>query len=230
MRPRALDLFCGAGGAGVGLHRAGFDVRGVDLDPQPRYPFPLARADLSLAANVWRAIALSSPNFIWASPPCQRWTPHAQQHGTEDQHSDLIEPMRAILREWQAALPGRAWIMENVPRAPLRNPVVLTGCMFGLNTYRRRHFECSFTALAPKPGKPFGPKTRPGSVTITGHSGGSSKRDGWSNGDKAAWQAAMGIDWMLNREMAEAIPPAYSEFLGRQALRFLDLPELRHAA
>jgi DNA (cytosine-5)-methyltransferase 1 len=230
MRPKALDLFCGAGGAGMGLHRAGFEVRGVDLDPQPRYPFMFARADLSVAANVWQAIALATPDFIWASPPCQRWTPHAQQHGSDMQHPDLIEPIRAVLREWATHAPGRAWCIENVPRAPLRNPVVLTGCMFGLNTYRRRHFECNFAVLAPAPGKPFGPKTRPGSVTITGHSGGSSKRDGWSNGDKAAWQAAMGIDWMLNREMAEAIPPAYSEFIGRQALRFLDIPDARHAA
>lgn len=222
MRPRALDLFCGAGGASMGLHRAGFDVVGVDISHQPRYPFQFIHADATEVLADWAGMF----DFVWASPPCQRWTPHAQQHGTDDEHPDHIASTRDMLRR---AMP-RAWCIENVPRAPLRNPVVLTGDMFGLNTYRRRHFECSFPVLAPPPGKPFGPKTRPGSVTITGHSGGSSKRDGWSNGDKAAWQAAMGIDWMLNREMAEAIPPAYGEFIGRQALRFLDAAEARHAA
>jgi DNA (cytosine-5)-methyltransferase 1 len=125
--------------------------------------------------------------------------------------------MRERLKEM-----GRPYCMENVPRAPLINPVPLTGCMFGLNTYRRRHFEVNFPLHAPPPGKPFGPKSRPGAVTVCGNSGGSSKRDGWSNGDKAAWQAAMGIDWMTNAEMAEAIPPAYAEFVGRAALAYLN--------
>ncbi len=205
----------------MGLHRAGFDVVGVDIAPQPRYPFEFIQGDaLDITLD-----EIARFDFVWASPPCQRWTPHAMQHGTSGNHPDLIDVFRA---NFQTA--ARVWCIENVPRAPLRNPVVLTGDMFGLNTYRRRHFECSFPVLAPVPGKPFGPKSRPGSVTITGHSGGSSKRDGWSNGDKAAWQAAMGIDWMINREMAEAIPPAYSEFLGRQALRFLQFAEAHHAA
>lgn len=218
-RPRALDLFCGAGGAAMGLHRAGFDVVGVDIETQPRYPFAFIQADAT-------TIPFRGFDFIWASPPCQRWTAHAQQHGTEADHPDHIEATRRRLRASDAG----AWCIENVPRAPLRNPVALTGCMFGLNTYRRRHFECSFALMAPPPGKPFGPKSRPGSVTVTGHSGGSSKRDGWSNGDKTAWQAALGIDWMLNREMAEAIPPAYAEFVGRQALRVIQFAEARHAA
>jgi DNA (cytosine-5)-methyltransferase 1 len=211
---KALDLYCGAGGVGMGLHKAGFDVVGIDNLPQPRYPFRFVRGDASRPP-----VRLADFDFVWASPPCQKWTPHAQQHGSDVLHPDLIEPTREMLQAW-----GGVWCMENVPRAPLRNPVALTGCMFGLNTYRRRHFECSFALLAPAPGKPFGPKSRPGSVTITGHSGGSSARDGWSNGDKAAWQAAMEIDWMLNREMAEAIPPAYSEFIGRQAMRLLTQP------
>ena len=90
--------------------------------------------------------------------------------------------------------------------------------MFGLRTYRKRVFELSFPCLAAEPGRPFGLKSRPGSVTVTGHSGGSSGRDGWTNGTKEDWQEAMGIDWMLNREIVDAVPPAYSEFIGRAFL------------
>lgn len=209
-KPRALDLFSGAGGAGRGLQHAGFDVTGIDIMAQPRYGgCRFVRGDAMRLP-----VRLSDFDLVWASPPCQRWTAMVQSAGTQDNHPDLIEPTRRMLQEW-----GGVWIMENVPRAPLRAPVVLTGEMFGLNTYRRRHFECSFLAMAPDPGAPFGPKSRPGSVTVTGHSGGSSRRDGWVAGNGAAWKQAMGIDWMLNREMAEAIPPAYAEFLGRQAMR-----------
>ncbi|CUW39693.1 conserved protein of unknown function [Magnetospirillum sp. XM-1] len=208
-RPRAIDLCCCAGGASMGLHRAGFDVVGVDIRPQPRYPFTFILGDAQEAD-------LAGFDFAWASPPCQRWTPHAQQHGTCDDHPDLVTPMRDKLRAW-----GGAYCIENVPRSPVRPTLILTGDLFGLNTYRKRHFETNFLVLAPKPGKAFGPKTRPGSVTVAGSSGGRSMRDGWQNGDKAAWQAAMGIDWMTNAEMAEAIPPAYGEFIGRAALAYL---------
>lgn len=196
----------------MGLHRAGFDVIGVDIEPQPRYPFRFVQADA-----LRPPFDLSRFDFIWASPPCQRWTPEAQQHGTTEDHPDCIGPTRDLVRA-----SGRPYCMENVPRSPLLTTLVLTGEMFGLNTYRRRHFEASYQILAAAPGRPFGPKSRPGSVTITGHSGGSSKRDGWSNGDKAAWQAAIGIDWMTNEEMAAAVPPAYSEFIGRAALAHLN--------
>lgn len=212
MKLRALDLFCGAGGATKGLQRAGFQVTGIDHRPQPRYcGDQFIRAD-ALAPPV----RLGDFDFIWASPPCQRWTALAQARGTDDDHPDLIEPTREILND--SGVPG---VIENVPRAPLRRDVVLTGCMFGMNTYRRRVFEISFFFLAPPPGKPFGPKSRPGSVLVVGQSGGSSKRDGWSNGNKASWQEAMGINWMTNAEMAEAVPPAYAEFIGRAALRYL---------
>lgn len=205
---RALDLFCGAGGAAMGLHRAGFEVVGVDIKPQPRYPFTFVRAD-----------ALTYPlegfDLIWASPCCQRWTAGAQGAGTDQMHPDFIEPMRARLR---AA--GFPYVIENVPRAPLIDPVVLTGCMFGLNTYRRRHFEASFTIPQLKIGKPFGPRTRKDTVTVAGSSGGKSNRDQWTNGAKSAWQKAIGIDWMLNREMAESVPPAYAQFIAECFLHF----------
>lgn len=207
----ALDLFCGAGGASMGLHQAGFTVIGCDIAAQPRYPFQFVQADATR-----HPFRLSAFDLIWASPPCQRWTPHAQQRGNTESHPDLVAPIRAMLR---AA--GRPYIIENVVRSPVRPTAVLTGCMFGLNTYRKRHFETSFAVLAPEPGRPFGPKSRPGSVTVAGHSGGRSNRDGWTNGDRAAWQDALRIHWMTNDEMAEAIPPAYAEFLARAAIPFI---------
>lgn len=210
-RPLALDLCCGAGGASAGLDRTGFDVVGLDVRPQPRYPFRFVQGDVLAPPFDLRGFA-----FVWASPPCQRWTAHAQQHGTAASHPDLVAPVRAMLRAC-----GRPYCIENVPRSPVVAVLVLTGGMFGLNTHRRRHFETSFLVLAPPPEAPFGPKTRPGAVTVSGHSGGGSSRDGWRNGDGAAWGAALGIGWMTNREMAEAIPPAYAAFIGAAALRQL---------
>jgi DNA (cytosine-5)-methyltransferase 1 len=205
----ALDFFCGAGGASMGLHRAGFDVTGVDIRPQPRYPFRFVQADALRPPFDLRRF-----DFIWASPKCQRWTAPVQQRGISDRHPDQITPMRPLLME-----SGVFWCMENVPRSPLRRDLILTGDMFGLCTYRKRVFEMNFLIMAPTWRSPFGPKTRRDAVTVAGSSGGKSNRDGWLDGSKAAWQAAMGIDWMTNEEMAQAVPPAYSEFIGRAAIQ-----------
>lgn len=208
-KPRALDLFCGAGGASMGLFLAGFEVTGCDLAPQPRYPFQFAQGDAMRPP-----FDLRDFDLIWASPPCQRWTRHARQHRSDAAHPDYLADLRAML-----AASGRPYCIENVPCAPLRVTLVLTGAMFGLTTFRRRHFETSFAVLAPPPGRAFGPKTRPGSVTISGHSGGRSLRSGWANGGRAEWCTALGIDWMTTRELAKAIPPVYAEFVGREVLR-----------
>lgn len=209
---RALDLFCKAGGAGKGLSQAGFTVLGIDIEPQPRYPFEFKLADAFDCAPMFRDFDL-----VWASPKCQRWTPRAQGRGTAETHEDQVTPLRPIL-EAMARERGNLWCMENVPRSPLRRDLILTGDMFGMRTYRKRVFEMNFFVMAPPHRKPFGPKTRPGSVTVAGASGGSSNRDGWQNGRKDAWQEAMGIDWMTNEEMANAVPPAYAEFIGRAAM------------
>lgn len=106
-KPRALDLFCCAGGVSMGLHRAGFEVVGVDIRPQPRYPFTFHQADAL-------TFPLDGFDFLWASPVCDRWTPHAQQHGTCDNYPDLIAPMRERLKS-----SGAPYCMENVPRSPV---------------------------------------------------------------------------------------------------------------
>lgn len=188
----------------MGLHRAGFDVVGVDIAPQPNYPFKFIQAD-ALAL----AIDLMGFDYIWASPPCQRYTNAQKLMGNE--HPDLVEPTREKIAHL-----GIPYTIENVPGAPLRRPTILCGSMFGLRTYRHRLFEnnfpveqllCSHTTKQTKMGrKPIEGEF----IQVVGN----------FSGIKEA-RAAMGIDWMNQGELAEAIPPAYSEFIGRAALRAL---------
>lgn len=183
-RPRALDLFCGAGGAGMGLHRAGFDVVGVDIAPQPRYPFKFIQAD-ALSPHV----RLSDFDFIWASPPCQHYS-EATPADRRASHPALIPPVRALL-----AASGRLTCMENTPRSPMRADVILDGTMFNLNTFRKRIFELNFPCVSPRRGKRFGPLSKPGAVTLAGHPGSQvsfAKARGRpaSTGNIGAWRAA----------------------------------------
>ena len=117
MKPlvRCLDLFCCEGGAGMGLHRVGFDVTGVDINPQPRYPFRFVQGD-ALAQD------LTGFDFVWASPPCQRYTMAQNAAKNAHNHPDLVGPVRDMLTAW-----GGPWIIENVVGAPLRNPVQVCG-------------------------------------------------------------------------------------------------------
>lgn len=195
----------------MGMHRAGFDVIGVDIKRQPRYPFTFVQADALKSP-----FDLDSFDFIWASPPCQRWTAPVQQRGIAHLYPDHIEQVRSAL-----TASGVLYSIENVPRSPVRAIIILSGCMFGMSTYRKRHFETNFLVLAPRPGAPFGPKTRADAVTVSGSSGGKSNRDYWTNSRKNAWQSAMGIDWMTNAEMAQSVPPIYAEFIGRAAIKYL---------
>lgn len=203
-RPKVVDLFCGAGGASMGLHRAGFDVVGVDIRPQPRYPFAFVQGDATRPP-----FDLSAFDFIWASPPCQAFTLAQRIQGNE--HPDLIEPIRALL-----AGSGRPYAIENVTGAPLRRPIELCGAMFGLKTYRHRLFETSFPCAQPwhhhhdliAPNAKMGRKPRDGEfIQVVGN----------FSGVEIA-REAMGIDWMARDELSEAIPPAYGEFIGRAAM------------
>ena len=210
-RPRLLDLFCGAGGAAVGYHRAGFDVVGVDIKPQPHYPFEFVEADalLYLAAH-WRAF-----DVVHASPPCQAYSVATKaERNRGEEYPDLLGPTRKMLKTtW---LP---WVIENVPHAPMRPDIELCGCHLGLrNLVRKRWFEFSFPVahLAPSCHHPDP------ILSVVGHGTPSWSRAKWGRCPTIAeYRAAMGIDWMNRGELSQAIPPAYTQFIGVQLLEHL---------
>lgn len=220
---RALDLFCCAGGASMGLHRAGFEVVGVDIRPQPRYPFEFHQADAL-------TFPLDGFDFIWASPPCQAHTAMKTMHNARD-HEDLIPATRNRLNA-----SGLPYVIENVVGAPLIEPFMLCGTMFGLGVenadlQRHRIFEANFfVGLVP-------PCNHGARATIGVYGGhvrnrkrtigiyGEGARDSRRKFDKGVpdftveqGREAMGIDWMTLAELSQAIPPAYGEFIGRAAI------------
>lgn len=222
MTYRLLDLFCCAGGAGRGYADAGFEVVGVDINDQPRYPFEFIRADvLALDVDFLRTF-----DAIHASPPCQGYSAMRHAPGGKD-HPRLIGATRALLEA-----SGRPWIIENVEeaRADMREPVMLCGTMFGLGTQgcelqRHRLFEASFPLTVPACDHSGGPVVG----VYGGHArnrsakhGGRGTRDVWEGGHVAACQEAMGIDWMTLGQISEAIPPAYTRFIGAQLLTHLE--------
>ncbi len=202
MRPRLLDLFCGAGGASMGYYRAGFDVTGVDKEAQPHYPFEFRQGDALLTVQLAWAWSFDA---IHASPPCQAFSVATQQ--TRDQHDDLLTPTRELLN-----CTGLPWVIENVPGAPMRADYRLCGCMFGLGRLQRqRWFETSWHAFDLRP-----PCHHPEpAITIT--TKGQPNRTGYA----AEAAEAMGIDWMNMRERGLAIPPAYTEYIGGQLIEHL---------
>lgn len=221
MRPLLLDLFCGAGGAAMGYHRAGFDVVGVDNVPQPDYPFEFHRADALGFLRSLGPINMPGPfDAIHASPPCQSYSAMSNRWGSD--HPELIGQVRDLMPA------GVPYVIENVQEArrDMREPIVrLTGAMFGLDVYRPRLFELGnwFTLSGPPPprqsetvavyGKPDGRHLR-------------TRRDGsrlyaWASIEEG--QRALGIDWTDDwHQIREAIPPAYTEWIGTQLLQALD--------
>jgi DNA (cytosine-5)-methyltransferase 1 len=214
VRPRLLDLFCGAGGAAVGYHRAGFDVVGVDNVPQPNYPFVFIQAD---ALEFERVTGAHHFDAIHASPPCQAYSIAAQSRRNEGyKYPDLVGPTRELL-----AATGLPWVIENVPGAPIRPDVVICGCQVGLPLRRVRWFETSWWHFElAHPCHHTGPV-----VSVVGHGTPTWVRDQLGfNPTIADYRAAMGIDWMNRDELSQAIPPAYTELIGHQLLRHLDPP------
>jgi DNA (cytosine-5)-methyltransferase 1 len=207
---RVLDLFCCEGGASTGLKRAWPDAEivGVDIKPQPRYPFAFVQAD-----------ALEYPlggfDFIWASPPCQAFSALNNRFSLDpSRHPDLIAPIRKRL--WATEVP---FVIENVPGAPLERPVMLCGSMFGLRLngrgYLRRHrlFESSAPIMVPQcqhDGRALG---------VYGHGASDGKTGGLKLGADDA-REIMEMPWASRDGVAQAIPPAYSEFIAKQVFRW----------
>lgn len=207
-RPRLLDLFCGAGGAAMGYHRAGFEVVGVDIKKQPRYPFEFHQADaLEFLAHTQAGFAA-----IHASPPCQGYSV-TRFFTDRTEYADLLPPTRELLTA--QSLP---WVIENVPGAPMRADFKLCGCMFDLPKLRReRWFETSWGGFAMRQ-----PCHHPEPViSVAGHDVPSHYRKFHGPVSLDARKQAMGIDWMNRDELGEAIPPAYTQFIGEQLLAHL---------
>lgn len=203
---RALDLFCKAGGAGKGLERAGFEVTGVDIEPQPRYPFSFVEADaLALAPESIRRWY----DLVWASPPCQAFTAYKRRPDHVAPRPNLIPAVRGLLR---AA--GVPYIIENVPGAPLLEPVTLCGSMFGLEVRRHRIFETSFPLLAPSCNHAAQRGSFPQATNRTNRRR-TVEVGVWRIPLERQQKAMGGCEWMTLEELSEAIPPAYSEFLAR---------------
>lgn len=217
MKPRLLDLYCGAGGATRGYQRAGFHVTGVDSRPQPHYC-----GDAFVQADVMTQISLywmSDFDAIHASPPCQRWSKGTKPTGNPEEHPDLITPTRWMLKKID-----RPYIIENVPGAPLEDYITLCGASFAdLRVIRHRRFECNFFVMAPphqrhpdvwhyRGRREQGIEHVPvvSYVSLAGNQ---------APADDA--RDAMGIDWMSLNELDQAIPPAYTHHIGKFLMAFL---------
>lgn len=208
MKPKLLDLFCCAGGAAMGYHRAGFKVIGVDINPQPRYPFEFHQGD-------WKEFFLAHHHefdAFHASPPCQSYSCTRSLSGSTA--PKLIAEVRELFRQT-----SKPYVIENVKGAcrDMVNPIVLRGNMFGLQVIRDRFFEANpFLLCNPPP---------PVTGSTGSHRGASRLADGGlitvagHNFAVKEAQQAMGIDWMVGRELAQAIPPAYTQWIGEQLMR-----------
>jgi len=219
-RPLLLDLFCGAGGAAMGYHRAGFDVIGMDIRPQPHYPFQFVVGDALDLNPDW--YVLRKAVAIHASPPCQAYSAGARmREGYAKDHPKLIEPIRELILET-----GLPYIIENVPEAPLRSPVRLCGSSFGISSVegvrRHRAFESNLPLMVP-------PCVHGLHSMVVGVYGDHPENSVIRKGHPAIRardiehaQQVMGIDWMpLWAELKEAIPPAYTQLIGEQLLEHL---------
>ena len=215
-RRRMLDLFCSAGGASMGYHLAGFDVVGVDVEPQPNYPFEFVQAD-ALAyfdehADEYDAAA--------GSPPCQSYSAMSGcRPGLAAKYPAMVDAVRAMFTAW-----GRPWVIENVAGAGVAsqpdllgaNGLLLCGAMFGRALYRHRYFESSVPLVQPDHPVHLVPASEAGHWvpgTVISVAGNCSPI--------ALAREVMDIDWMTRNELAESIPPYLAEYIGRQLMAHL---------
>lgn len=225
MKLKLLDLYCGAGGCAAGYEKAGFEVIGVDINPQPNYPYEFIQANALDILNDKKFIKQFAA--IHASPPCQahskaRGLSEARNNGKYGDHLDLIPKTRELLINT-----GKPYVIENVAGSPLLNPIKLFGSQFEkLYTQRERWFESNVLLQEPE-NKKKKMKTlsagngigEDGSISICGNGG---VRGLNSKQILLYWGFAMGgIDWMTRKELAESIPPVYTEFIGKQLIDYL---------
>jgi DNA (cytosine-5)-methyltransferase 1 len=219
-RPRLLDLFCGAGGAAMGYHRAGFDVVGVDINPQPHFPFEFIQADcMAVGLRFMRSF-----DAIHASPPCQAYTRKAATWGRKRthwiEHPDLLDRIRNDL-DCVHQMDRIPYVIENVIGAPIRQDLLLCGTMFGLRIIKHRQFEATFDLCQPNAKcchlnvyNPWAGKGR----------------------SAAEHREAQGTPWIpqcggasrkagVTGDLNNAIPPAYTQFIGEQLIRQLTQAE-----
>lgn len=210
-KPKLLDLFCGAGGAAMGYYRAGFEVVGVDIKPQPHYPFEFHQADAL-------TFPLDGFDAYHASPPCQDYS-KALRHHTDGSYPRLIKECKIIL-----AHTYNPWIIENVIGSPIPISITLEGD-YGLmlcgtmlelpKVWRHRLFLSSFPI--PRPIRDCNHHNQP----LNPYRTESRKRDGIQFGSMTAYAEAMGIDWMKGKEIGEAIPPVYTEYIGKYLIQYI---------
>lgn len=209
VRPIAFDLFCCAGGATEGLIRAGFDVLGIDMEPQPEYPTgPHSRMFVTDALRIDLG---GRVDLIWASPPCQGFTAYKRRHEHVRPCENLIPQTRELLKAT-----GVPYVIENVPGAPLENPITLCGSMFGLDVRRHRIFECSFPVRPPPCNHAIWTPRFPPATN---------RKNRRKTVEIGVWRIpletqrkAMGVDREVSlHKLSQMVPPAYAEWLGLQA-------------
>lgn len=208
---RILDLFCCEGGAAMGYHQAGFEVVGVDIEPRPNYPFEFIQADAM-------TFPLDGFDAIHASPPCQfasMSTIGLRNAGKV--YPDLLAPTRERL-----LAQSTPWVIENVPGAPMRADYLLCGSQFGLMLVRHRLFEVSWGPLVTlELQQPCTHDSR--ALSVTGHGTPTWVREkrakrGLKDPSVNEWRESMGMPWASRKGLSQAIPPAYTEYIGKQLL------------